>query len=83
MVTIVDCNDNTPIFQPLSPTSYSFSVDENSLQNTVVGTIAATDADETGNPNSGTHKSLFNQLLRQKEPAVAVQIAYNDLTTEK
>ena len=52
-VTITDCNDNEPIFQPLTPTTYAFTLSEDELFNSPTGQISATDADETGNDNSG------------------------------
>lgn len=43
VVTIQDLNDETPIF---TQARYSFNVSENEPQNTEVGTVSATDADQ-------------------------------------
>ena len=49
-VTITDVNDNVPVF---TNTPFSFSVDENAANDTVVGTVTAVDYD-TGK-NNETH----------------------------
>ena len=47
-VTVVDANDNDPMFQS---TSYVFSVPENAVNQTVVVVVNATDVDEGPNAN--------------------------------
>ena len=52
-VSLIDINDNTPVFQP-HPTQYS--VEENSPNGTLVATITATDAD------SGSFGEIFYSM---------------------
>ncbi|KAM3867192.1 uncharacterized protein ACN63O_008935 [Diretmus argenteus] len=45
-VTVLDANDNAPVFSPGAQTVYKASLPENSPLDTVVVTVTATDADE-------------------------------------
>ena len=49
IVTVVDINDNSPVF---NPDTYRVSVREDLPVNSQVFTVFATDSDEPGNPNS-------------------------------
>ncbi|XP_035378386.1 protocadherin beta-16-like [Electrophorus electricus] len=58
-VTVLDANDNTPVF---SQTVYTVSLSENSPLGTVVVTVSATDADEGAN---GEVAYEFNNLSEE------------------
>jgi len=55
MISIVDINDNIPVFSPLS---YKMNVSEATAISTLVVTVTATDADETS-PNNQNMYSLM------------------------
>ncbi|XP_062281211.1 protocadherin-23-like [Scomber scombrus] len=80
-VTVLDANDNVPVF---SQSVYKASLPENSLLDTVVLTVSATDADEGVNSEityefdhvSGEDSNVFSLHSKTGEVRVAAAIDY-------
>ncbi|XP_026214088.1 LOW QUALITY PROTEIN: protocadherin beta-16-like [Anabas testudineus] len=85
-VTVLDANDNAPVF---SQTVYKASLPENSPIDTVVATVSANDADEGPNGDitynfdhvSGDHVFLFSLDHKTGEIRVIGSIDYETETT--
>ncbi|XP_026186712.1 protocadherin beta-16-like [Mastacembelus armatus] len=85
-VTVLDANDNAPVF---SQAVYKASLPENSPVDTVVVTVSATDADEGPNGDitysfdhvSGEHVSLFSLDHKTGEIRVIGSIDYETQTS--
>lgn len=56
-VTVIDVNDNSPVF---NPSSYMVTVRESIAVGSVLVTVSATDKDQPGNPNSQFDYSIAN-----------------------
>ena len=58
-INVTDVNDNSPVF---NETYYEFSIIENSVINTVVGSVLATDADGTASNNNVSYYIAHNMF---------------------
>ncbi|XP_038157788.1 protocadherin gamma-A12-like [Cyprinodon tularosa] len=85
-VTVLDANDNTPVF---TQAVYKTSVPENSPPETLVITVSATDADEGVNGEvtylfghiSGEDASLFSIDAKTGKITIAGEIDFEDTTS--
>lgn len=59
-ITVIDVNDNPPMF---NPPSYSITVHESVPVGTLLATVSATDKDQPGTPNSQFDYSIENPLF--------------------